>query len=48
MQVKQAVCGYGKASKQQVQKMMQKIFNLEILPKPDDAADSSAIAWCGL
>jgi len=48
MQVKQAVCGYGKASKQQVQKMMQKIFNLESLPKPDDAADSLAIAWCGL
>ena len=48
MQVKQAVCGYGKASKQQVQKMMQKIFNLESLPKPDDATDSLAIAWCGL
>ena len=48
MQVKQAVCGYGKASKQQVQKMTQKIFNLESLPKPDDAADSLAIAWCGL
>ena len=48
MQVKQTVCGYGKASKQQVQKMMQKIFNLESLPKPDDAADSLAIAWCGL
>jgi len=48
MQVKQAVCGYGKASKQQVQKMTQKIFNLESLPKPDDAADSLAIAWFGL
>jgi len=48
MQVKQTVCGYGKASKQQVQKTMQKIFNLTSLPKPDDAADSLAIAWCGL
>ncbi len=48
MQVKQTVCGHGKASKQQVQKVVQKLFNLESLPKPDDAADSLAIAWCGL
>jgi len=48
MQVKQTVCGYRKAGKQQVQKKVQKLFNLVSLPKPDDAADSSAIAWCGL
>jgi crossover junction endodeoxyribonuclease RuvC len=48
LQVKQTLCGYGKASKQQVQTMVQKLFNLANLPKPDDAADSLAIAWWGL
>lgn len=48
LQIKQSVCGYGRASKSQVQKMMQKIFSLKDLPKPDDAADSLAMAWLGL
>jgi len=48
LQVKQTLCGYGKASKRQIQIMVQKLFNLANLPKPDDAADSLAIAWWGL
>ncbi|MDD5589572.1 MAG: crossover junction endodeoxyribonuclease RuvC [Candidatus Portnoybacteria bacterium] len=45
-QVKQAVTGYGKAEKQQVQKMVKAILNLKEIPKPDDAADALAIAIC--
>ena len=48
LQVKQTLCGYGKANKQQIQKMVQKLYGLADLPKPDDAADSLAIAWWGL
>jgi crossover junction endodeoxyribonuclease RuvC len=48
LQVKQAVSGYGKASKVQVQKMVKLILNLEELPKPDDAADALAISICHL
>ncbi|NTU70182.1 crossover junction endodeoxyribonuclease RuvC [bacterium] len=44
LQVKQAVSGYGKAGKAQVQKMVQLILNLKEIPKPDDAADALAIA----
>ncbi|MBI2416200.1 MAG: crossover junction endodeoxyribonuclease RuvC [Candidatus Kerfeldbacteria bacterium] len=43
-EVKQAVTGYGSASKQQMQHMIQTIFHLDHLPKPDDAADALAIA----
>jgi crossover junction endodeoxyribonuclease RuvC len=45
-QVKEAVCGYGKAEKIQVQKMVQLILNMEIMPCPDDAADALAVAIC--
>lgn len=48
MEVKQAVCGYGGASKYQVQQMVKILLNLETLPKPDDAADALAIAICHL
>lgn len=44
LQVKQAVSGYGKAGKNQVQKMVQLILNLKEIPRPDDAADALAIA----
>ena len=44
LQVKQAVCGYGRAEKIQVQKMVQKLLNLKETPKPDDAADALAAA----
>jgi crossover junction endodeoxyribonuclease RuvC len=46
LQVKMAVSGYGKATKKQVQKMVKKILKLEVIPKPDDAADALAIAIC--
>ena len=46
LQVKQAVVGYGQATKQQVQKMVKLILNLKEIPKPDDAADALAIGIC--
>ena len=46
MQVKQAVVGYGNATKHQVQDMTKRLLRLEQLPKPDDAADAIAIALC--
>ena len=46
MQVKQAVVGYGNATKHQVQDMTKRLLHLERLPKPDDAADAIAIALC--
>lgn len=44
MQVKQAVTGYGKADKKQIQEMVKQLLNLSEVPKPDDAADGLAIA----
>ncbi|HCL99849.1 MAG: Crossover junction endodeoxyribonuclease RuvC [candidate division CPR2 bacterium GW2011_GWC1_41_48] len=46
LQVKQAISGYGKAGKKQVQEMVKIILNLSEIPKPDDAADALAIAIC--
>lgn len=46
LQVKTAVCGYGKADKKQVQYMVQKLINMPIKPTQDDAADALAIAIC--
>jgi crossover junction endodeoxyribonuclease RuvC len=46
LQVKNTLCGYGKADKKQVQSMVQKTFKLKNVPKPDDAADALAIAIC--
>lgn len=46
MQVKQAVVGYGGASKHQVMDMTRRILHLEQIPRPDDAADAIAIALC--
>ena len=39
LQVKQAVVGYGRADKQQIQNMVKLLLNLKEIPKPDDAAD---------
>ena len=44
MQIKQAVTGYGKADKQQMQEMVRVILQLKDIPKPDDAADALAAA----
>jgi len=46
LQVKQAVVGYGRADKQQVQQMVKVLLNLREIPKPDDAADALAVAIC--
>ncbi len=46
MQVKQAVVGYGNATKHQVMDMTRRLLNLSAMPKPDDAADAIAIALC--
>jgi crossover junction endodeoxyribonuclease RuvC len=46
MQVKMTVVGYGKAEKQQVQKMVKLLLNLKEIPKPDDVADALAVALC--
>ena len=42
--IKEAVSGYGNASKEQVQYMVQNLLELEEKPKPDDAADGLAVA----
>lgn len=46
LQVKQAVVGYGRAEKSQVQQMIKAILNLPQIPKPDDVADALAVAVC--
>lgn len=46
MQVKQQICGHGRAEKHQVQKMMKAILRLEKDITPDDAADALALALC--
>jgi crossover junction endodeoxyribonuclease RuvC len=44
MQVKQAMVGYGKAEKRQVQEMVRLLLHMETIARPDDAADALAIA----
>lgn len=44
MQIKQAITGYGKADKKQMQEMVRTILRLKEIPKPDDAADALAAA----
>ena len=46
MQIKQAVVGYGRADKNQVQEMVRLLLGMDILIKPDDAADAVACAIC--
>lgn len=46
LQIKQAVVGYGRADKVQVQKMVKTILNVDSLPKLDDTTDSMAAAIC--
>ena len=44
--VKQAVCGYGRAEKAQVQRMVKSILHLDEMPNPNHAADALAVAIC--
>jgi len=46
LQVKQALTGYGRADKHQMQEMVRTILGLEKAPRPDDAADAVAVAIC--
>lgn len=48
LQVKQAVAGYGRAGKRQVQQMVALLLKLSEIPRPDDAADALAVALCHL
>ena len=45
-QIKQALVGYGNATKHQMQEMTKRLLHLSAMPKPDDAADAIAIALC--
>ena len=44
MQIKQAITGYGKADKKQIQQMVKLLLKLDEIPRPDDAADAIACA----
>ena len=46
MQIKQALTGYGKAEKKQIQSVVASMLRLQSIPKPDDAADALGIALC--
>ncbi len=46
LQIKNTITGYGNADKKQVQESLQLYFNLDHIPKPDDAADAIAITVC--
>ena len=46
MQIKQAVTGYGKADKPQVQQMVKMLTGMDTIIRPDDAADAVAVAIC--
>ena len=46
LQVKQALVGYGRADKIQVQKMVRILLNLKEIPRPDDVADALGLAIC--
>ena len=46
MQIKQALTGYGKADKRQMQQVTASLLKLKSIPRPDDAADALAIALC--
>lgn len=45
LQVKQGITGNGNAKKRQIQNTIKILFNMEEIPKPDDAADAIAIAY---
>jgi len=45
-EIKQAIVGYGKADKRQVQEMVRILLTLDAVPHPDDAADALAVALC--
>ena len=46
LQIKQALTGYGRADKNQIQQMVKTMLSLKSVPRPDDAADALAVALC--
>lgn len=46
LQIKQALTGYGRADKNQIQQMVKTFLKLKSIPRPDDAADALAVALC--
>lgn len=44
LQIKQALTGYGRADKKQIQEMVKTVLGLKSVPKPDDCADALACA----
>ena len=46
LQIKQAITGYGKADKKQMQEMVRVLLGLKDVPKPDDCADALGAAIC--
>lgn len=46
LQIKQALTGYGRAEKNQIQQMVKTMLGLKGIPRPDDAADALAVALC--
>lgn len=46
LEIKQAVVGYGRAEKTQIQQMVRMLLQLDFIPQPDDAADALAVAIC--
>ena len=44
LQIKQAITGYGRGDKNQIQQMVKTLLKLKSIPKPDDAADAVAVA----
>ncbi len=46
IQAKQAIAGYGRATKHQVMEMLKKLLKMEYMPKLDDTADALALAIC--
>ena len=46
VEIKQAITGFGQASKMQMQEMVKILLGLEEIPRPDDAADALAVAIC--
>ena len=46
LQIKQALTGYGRAEKIQIQQMVKTTLKLKGIPRPDDAADALAVALC--
>jgi len=46
LEIKQALAGYGRATKKDIQNAIKKILGLKEIPRPDDAADALAIALC--